>query len=275
MTENNLKKYTLSIGGLFRNEEDSIVEWIEHYLHHGTEHFYLIDDSSDDSSVEKIKPYIEKNIVTLFNYGNQWGRYKGRQQDLYNHYILPVIKETQWLLMVDVDEYVWSPIQINICELLMTQCMHLGQIQLETTLFGSSHFIEQPSNVVGNFIMRTQEHPTTSNGLGGYKYFVNTNFEFASLNVHHATFKDTETYENGNYFIITNPGFFVLNHYRIQSLDFWNNVKCTRGDSNDYLIRNLEEFYRLDINEVEDKRLYEQNKEWLDKEWLDKMPNKK
>jgi hypothetical protein len=42
-------------------------------------------------------------------------------------------------------------------------------------------------------------------------------------------------------------------------------VKCTRGDSNEFLTRNLEEFRRLDLNEVEDKRLYEQNKEWLDK----------
>ena len=125
MTETISKKYNLSVGALFRNEQDSIVEWIEHYLHHGVEHFYLIDDSSDDGTVEKIKPYIEKDIVTLFNCGNQWSRYTGRQRDLYNHYILPLIKETQWLLMIDLDEYVWSPIQINICDLLMKQFMEI------------------------------------------------------------------------------------------------------------------------------------------------------
>ena len=69
------KKYTLSVGAIFKNEEHCIVEWIEHYLHHGVDHFYLIDDSSADSSVEKCKPYIEKGIVTLFNEGNQWSIY--------------------------------------------------------------------------------------------------------------------------------------------------------------------------------------------------------
>jgi hypothetical protein len=264
MDENTIKKYKLSVGALFKNEQDSIVEWIEHYLHHGVEHFYLIDDSSDDSSVEKLKPYIETNIVSLFNYGNQWSNYSGRQRDMYNNYILPVIKETQWLLMVDLDEYVWSPIQINICELLMNQFICLAQIQLETTLFGSSNLIEQPKNIVGHFFMRTLEHPTTIAGLGGFKYFINTNFDFQSLNVHHATFTDIETYENGTYFIIAYSCHFVLNHYRIQSLNFWKNVKCTRGDSDNYMVRDLEEFHRLDINQVEDKRLYEQNKEWLD-----------
>ena len=270
MTETISKKYNLSVGALFRNEEDSIVEWIEHYLHHGVEHFYLIDDSSDDGTVEKIKPYIEKDIVTLFNCGNQWSRYTGRQRDLYNYYILPVIKETQWLLMIDLDEYVWSPIQMNICDLLMKRFMDLGQVQLESTLFGSSNLIEQPNNVVGNFIMRTLEHPTRSNCLGGYKYFINTNFDFRALNVHHATFEDVDTYQNGKYFIIADINFFILNHYRVQSLDFWMDVKCTRGDSNEFLTRNLEEFRRLDLNEVEDKRLYEQNKEWLDKMTIDK-----
>ena len=41
--------YKLSVGTIFKNEEHIIKEWIEHYLYHGVEHFYLIDDNSDDN----------------------------------------------------------------------------------------------------------------------------------------------------------------------------------------------------------------------------------
>ena len=258
------KKYKLSVGGIFKNEEHCIVEWIEHYLHHGVEHFYLIDDSSTDASVEKCKLYIEKGIVTLFNQGNQWSKYLGRQRDMYNHYILPLIKETQWLLMVDLDEFVWSPITHDLNDVLSRYCMTLGQIQMNNTLYGSSGFKEQPKNIVGHFLMRSSEHPTTKNGLGILKYFVNSDFEFCSLNLHHADFSNKDKYENSQYFIIIDPSFFILNHYRIQSRDFWVNIKCTRGDADNYRVRDMEEFYKFDVNEEEDRGLYEQNKTWLD-----------
>jgi hypothetical protein len=92
---------------------------------------------------------------------------------------------------------------------------------------------------------------------------VNSNFEFSSLNLHHATFLNKE-YENSSYFIVINNQYLILNHYRIQSLDFWEKVKCSRGDADHYRVRTLDDFYLYDINQVEDKRLYEQNKEWLD-----------
>jgi hypothetical protein len=256
------KKYKLSVGAMFKNEDHCIVEWIEHYLHHGVDHFYLIDDSSNDESFEKCKFYIEKGMITMFNQDKQWPYYLGRQRDLYNHYILPHVKETQWLLMVDLDEFLWSPRSINITELLMNQCMQIGQIQISCDHYGSSGFVEQPKNIVGHFFMRTKEQP--SEGIFGLrKYIVNSDFDFSSLNIHHADFTNKEKYENAKYFIVVNDNFLILNHYRIQSLHFWLNVKCTRGDSDNYRIRSIDDFNLYNVNEVEDKGLYEQNKEWL------------
>jgi hypothetical protein len=79
--------YTLSVGAMFKNEEHAIVEWIEHYLYHGVQHFYLINDGSTDTSVMKLQPYIDKGLVTLFNVDCKY--YLGRQMDLYNTHILP------------------------------------------------------------------------------------------------------------------------------------------------------------------------------------------
>ena len=50
--------YKLSVGALFKNESHSIKEWIKHYLYHGVEHFYLIDDGSTDNYLEEIQEFI-------------------------------------------------------------------------------------------------------------------------------------------------------------------------------------------------------------------------
>ncbi len=243
------KMYNLSVGCLFKNESHCMKEWIEHYLHHGVDHFYMINDNSNDDFMPILNPYINNNIVTLFNDNKSY--YTGRQRDMYNTFILPKIKETKWLLMIDMDEFVWSPTNINLNDILNT-FNHIGQIQIYDVLYGSNGFIEQPSLLVNSFTMR-QKEPRRH-----LKYFVNTNYEFSSLNVHHATF--VNKHDEIHHFKILDHHIFILNHYNCQSLTFWNDVKCTRGDSDNYLVRTPEDFIKLDCNEIEDLRLKEQNK---------------
>lgn len=247
-----MSKYKLSVGALFKNESHCIKEWIEHYRHHNVSHFYLIDDSSTDNSVEILDSYIKMGIVTLFN-GNNWPYYLGRQRDMYNQFIFPLIHETKWLLICDLDEFMWTNQSLHLTYML-DQCENLAQIQVEQTLFGSNGHIEQPKSLVASFTKRAQR-PT----LGNRKYFINTSFKFTSLNIHHATFEDIE-YEKNKFICLGSP-YFILNHYNCQSLDFWKNVKCTRGDGDNFRVRCENDFKELDINEFVDTELYEQNKD--------------
>jgi len=250
--------YELSVGCIFRNESHSIQEWIEHYLFHGFNHIYLINDGSDDDSCSIIEPYVKRGIVTLFN--ASWDRYIGRQRDMYNHYILPRLNETHWLLMCDMDEYMWSPEYIDLKKIL-ERCNHIGQIQVEHTLFGSSGHELQPTSIVGSFMRRSASSPT--NTPGNRKYFVNSSFKFSSLNIHHATFIDKKDEEN--HFILLNAPSFVLNHYSCQSHDFWLNVKCKRGDGDFWRIRTASDFAEIDLNDTFDDKLLKQNMPVLDK----------
>jgi hypothetical protein len=248
--------YTLAVGALFKNESQALKEWIDHYLFHGVEHFYLIDDASTDNSVSILQEYIDKDIVSLYSASCEY--YYGRQTDLYNKYILPHIKETEWLLMVDLDEFLWSPISIHLPDILKL-CYHYGQIQVCHTLFGSNGHIEQPKSIVEGFTKRSSQQPTHE-PIGNRKYFINTRFEFSSLVVHNAKFKDSKYDTDYNVFTCLGPDCFILNHYCCQSLNFWKEVKCTRGDSNHYAVRTEDHFKQMDINEVEDLRLLEQNR---------------
>lgn len=252
------KKYYLSVGCVFRNESDSILEWIQHYIYHGVEHFYMIDDTSSDDSILKIHPYIEAGWITLFH-GNNWPRHLGRQHEMYNHFILPYLPETQWLLMVDLDEYLWSQVNIDLKMVIKQISQTISQIQFYHTMFGSNGHISQPKNgIVQNFTKRTKEQPTNTGGI--IKYIVNSDYKYKSLNIHYADPIENK-YMEADYFRRFENPWFILNHYCCQSLDFWRDIKCTRGDGDYYLVRTMETFKHFDINDVEDRELANQNRD--------------
>ena len=247
--------HNLSVCTMFKNESHSIKEWVEHYLYRGVDHLYLINDASEDGFLEIIQPYIDQGKITLFDAKMDY--YLGRQRNLYTHFMLPRLKETKWLLVVDMDEYMWSPCSINMANFLLRDFSHLAQVQVRHSLYGSNGHIKHPTNIVESFTMRNDPSPCE----GNIKYFINTEFEFSYLNIHHATFAnvDDETHR----FKMFGPEHFVLNHYCCQSLEHWVNIKCTRGDGDHYRVRTESDFYEVDKNVVEDMGLVEQNREIL------------
>ena len=250
--------YKLSVGAVFKNEEHAIVEWIEHYLLHGADHFYLVDDQSTDTSVAKLQPYIDKGLVTLIP--TTWGRYLGRQRAMYSHYFLPVIKESEWFLIVDLDEFVWSPTYFKLPDFLDT-VKHLAQVQMSVTIFGSNGHMKQPKSIVGGFTKRSADIITKEPAC--FKYFINTAFGFTQLNVHHANFENPNDFnERFQRFMYS---FLQLNHYSVQSREIWEKVKTTRGDCDEYLQRNDDHWNLSNQNDVEDFGLAEQNKELIAK----------
>ena len=239
--------FKLSVGAMFKNESLIIKEWLDHYIYNGVEHFYLVDDNSDDNYLSIIQPYIDKGLITLF-ISKDWSYYLGRQRAIYNTFILPEINNTTWLLMVDLDEYAWSPKYINLTDML-DQCSNYGQIQVNATFFGSNNHITQPKSIIESFTKRTVEINNAN-----IKYFLNTKFGFSSLNVHDATFIDDNHYDI-KYFIILGKEYFRINHYSCQSFEYWKNVKCTRGDGDHYRVRTVEDFSDIDYNEEYDNDL--------------------
>jgi hypothetical protein len=244
--------HTLSVGAMFKNEEAALGEWLDHYIHHGVQHFYLIDDKSTDESVSVVKPYIDRGYVSLFVVDHPY--YLGRQHDLYNKHILPNISETR-LLIVDLDEFMWSPRAIDLKEVL-AQLDHVAQVQVTHTLFGSNGHDTRPTGgLVASYTRRARHCPTEV--PGNHKYFINsTRADVSSLGVHHAEFVRRD---DAPYYMM-DASWFILNHYCCQSREFWRETKCTRGDADEYRVRTMADFEQYDLNDVEDIQLLEQNR---------------
>jgi len=157
------------------------------------------------------------------------------------------------MLLIDLDEFVWSTLDTDLRNVLR-MCDTLGQVQIREQLFGSNGHITQPKSLVESFTRRAKKQDNR-------KYFVHSTHTFKSLNVHHADFINEGDVRDVHKCMFIDEKFFVYNHYKCQSRELWDTVKCTRGDSDSYLLKTPADFDTFDINEVEDRRLYLQNRE--------------
>jgi len=270
-------KYYLSIAAIFKNESWNLKEWILHYKHHGVDHIYLVNDFSDDDYLPVIQPFIDEGFVTLFQ-NDIREKYVGRQVDLNNKYFLPVCNETQWIAQIDLDEFIYSPKCIDLKE-VFKKYENYGTVISNWVWFNSNDFLKQPKGIVKNFIKRAefgervwmthrshaaingQEEPEWFN-LWAPKSIANTKFNVKSFNIHNITTDGPSI--NLSFVGKPNDPEILINHYQIQSREFWEKVKMTRGALNNWYASNARgwhTFYSLDVGDIIDMTLSEQNKE--------------
>jgi hypothetical protein len=231
----------LAIIAIFKNESHILKEWIEHHLNMGVDKFLLIDNGSSDNYLHIIKKYIDENKVTLKIDETKW-----KQNELYNKYYLHECKNYDWVMVIDLDEFVYSKNGFNkITDYLDTVKSDIDAVTMHWKLFGSSGHIKQPNNVIKNF---TAMKNKISTDLGHRKNIIRGNL-IKNLNQHrciiHKKNKKMITPDNNileyehiannylneiDYDKIISKGYLNLNHYQYQSYDFWMNVKCKRGD---------------------------------------------
>jgi hypothetical protein len=254
--------YYFSIGAVFKNEAHILKEWIEHYIHHGVDHIYLINDFSTDNFEPILKPYIEQKYVTLYNCEIN-KKYLNRQSDIYNVYFKSILHQSKWFGILDLDEFLYSPIEIDIKNVLK-KYEHYNLLHVNWVHFGSSNFETQPKNVVDSFVYRGH-YNSNKNGPNGrynsYKSIVKTNGD-VTLGIHSHTYNAVSNGKNVSFNEENTP--LLINHYTIQSKEYWQNVKMTRGDCDYYYDtngwkRSMQLFNELDVNDIFDDRLKKQN----------------
>ncbi|MGA8163723.1 MAG: glycosyltransferase family 92 protein [Waddliaceae bacterium] len=114
-TRKKKKKYYLSLCAIFRDEARFLKEWIEFHRLVGVEHFYLINHLSGDDYKSVLAPYIKRKIVELHQCKHQItdpGRWSSIQTSAYQKIIDKSAKETEWLTILDTDEFLF-PVKEN------------------------------------------------------------------------------------------------------------------------------------------------------------------
>ncbi len=256
------RKYYFSIGVMFKNESHILREWVEHYIFHGANHIYMINDGSTDDFWNILKPYLDSGFVTVYD-SSDFPHFTNRQEVLYNLFFLDKARETDWFAILDMDEFLFSPFDVDLKKILK-RLEHFSQIGVGWLFFSSNDLLVQPKSVVQGFTKRA--HSKRFTGSGVYKKSVVASRFLKTFGVHHHKLKKGTEVDFANFQKFKNP-FFLINHYYVQSREAWSK-KQKRGSSNSYgpsIHRTWDKFHHFDIGDVEDLRLYEQNKEIIEK----------
>ena len=258
----------ICIVSVFKNEGHAIREWIDHHIKEGVDTFFLTDNGSTDTY--DIQDYIDSGHVIL-----RIDDKKGAQGEHINYY-LKEAKKYEWVIVIDLDEFIYSRLGFKTMkDYLKTVPKDIYLIQLPWKIFGSNHHIKQPKSIIRGFTRR-KKHKT----IFFFPDYIETKCiargsKLVNLGIHVPTIKDidfvnhrTMTSDNSD---VKNSATFViitenilktsclhLNHYRIQSWDFFRKVKMTRGDALSKRIdtfRDKKYFKTMDYNDMVDTEL--------------------
>lgn len=241
----------LCVVAIFKNEGHILREWLDHYRKEGVSKFFLINNGSDDDGWKQATADANDVQVVLLP--------EKHMQTVHYNRILSCAKKFKWVMVVDLDEFVYARgAHRTIPSFLRTLSPEIDQVLIGWTMFGSNGHDVQPKSVINSFTRR-YHHKDSPSYFSNPKYIARTEF-ILELGVHSA-----KTIRGTVHKIapasLTEP--LRLNHYAIQSKEFFRNVKMKRGDASvlkNELVRTWNYFDKYDVNHILDTELREKRR---------------
>ena len=238
--------YYLSVLATFKNETMNLKLWLDHYLWQGAEHFYLIDNGSTDEPLNILQEYIDKGIVT-YHYLSEKHKQQEHYRNVFDHERLK--EKTVWLAVCDLDEFFYGVDQKLVYKIKSLE-NNFDYILCNWKMFGSDGYITQPKDI------RTDITHCAEKLWNETKYIFKTNAIKNSSNISVHWLVDIP-YIHKRRIRYANK-LIRLNHYPIQSLEFFKKVKMIRGDATSKTsdnVRDLSYFERYNYKETTDETL--------------------
>lgn len=282
-------KYKLSVCLCIKNESKHIFDFIEHYIKQGVEHFYIINNDSDDNLEKKIQESCYNFLVTLMKYegeidiNNSYSEINGLRA-VYNKLLYNIItNETEWAIIVDIDEFMYGKNGLNIKTFLEKVDNDVGCIYVIWNIMTSNTVKNEFSNKFSinsnNFrrlnydlINSLSYNIKNANDFG--KSIFRTSMLKGHINLHKQHFSYGKVinnygenknlwYDNGNQIEYSENNFkninISLNHYVIRNYDDYNKKK-TQFESNNkqrnvllngvFELLELDDIYFVTDNEI-------------------------
>ena len=200
---------------IFKDEAFTIAEWMSHYRWQGAKHFFLIDNGSSDDWMNELGALGDVTVTTRPE--------KYKQTEHYDSY-LPVLRKEHmcdWALVVDIDEYLYAkPPTSNLAEFFALVPSDVKEVVVQWTMFGSSGLSLQPESVRCSFTWR---------GDVAGSHLTKSAIRVSRLDQFGVHSHGENILSPDNLWPIDS---LQLNHYSIQSREYFEKVKMNRGDVN-------------------------------------------
>lgn len=231
-------KYFLSVYCRFRDESIYLREFIEWHLLQGVEHFYMVDHLSKDYPLGVLNPYITKGIVSYSRYTEELPR-SGSGQDhstvfirMGNQLLSQVRGETQWLAVLDSDEFLVPAPTVRIPQLLTT-FQQYPALAINWQMFGTSNVERVPPNrlLLETMTLRADRDYEMNRHV---KVIIQPHLT-AGMGIHNCIYVNNTHAVNTNYEPVTTSfntpiltDKLKLHHYFSRDLEFLRTVKAPR-----------------------------------------------
>jgi hypothetical protein len=234
----------LDVLAIMKNESMNIEEWVDHYLWMGANRICLIDNGSTDDTYAKALHLQSQGKVSVIQLPRP---HRQRLHTWTAYERFRIAEHADWVLIADMDEFWFCPngdtLPRALADFPETDLIYCNWVQ-----FGSGGLVKHPPSVREGFTLRRP-------GLDiNTKYICRTAAVTAPTDLHIHRVRGGRRLR-----MVRNPPQFQLNHYSIQSLEFFQSVKMTRGDAGGKAkdsMRDMDYFRKHDEGCVEtDRRL--------------------
>ena len=131
----------LSVVTIMRNEGKYVKEWLDYHILVGVERFYIYDNESTDNLADVLEPYIKQGIVVYKYFPGD--KKNGIQAQAYMDCIQNYKNETQWLAIIDADEFI-VPMKHNTVPELLKDYESVPGLSINWLMFDSNGHDKKP-----------------------------------------------------------------------------------------------------------------------------------
>jgi hypothetical protein len=226
-------KYYISLVAIFQNEARFLKEWIEFYRLMGVEHFYLYNHLSSDEYMDILEPYIKNGIVELKQVTKKPKNLKEWniiQTTAYTDAVIRTKDSSEWLIVVDTDEFLFPIKDKNLVELLKKYDDYAA-LSVDWKIFGSGDVekIESDKLLIESLTKSTDQEDLRVKTIVKPRYvdkFKHPHFPFLLP----CYSQVTENFEffRGAFAPKETRNIVTINHYWARDLEFFKSHKLAR-----------------------------------------------
>lgn len=256
-------KLSASICAISKNEGRYILEWVAFHKAIGVSHIFLYDNESTDNSVELLKPFIIEGFLTVIHWPSECA--SSSQLSAYRHFTNFLAKNSEWIIFLDIDEFI-NLKKHDYIEAFLTDYGDVSGVAINWRMFGDNGEVSYRQ---GLLMDRFSKASRTEFGPNQHvKTFVRSS-DMQTPDIHKPQIIDgkktvtanrEEVYPYPSCLSMTvNHDIAQINHYFVKSHEEWT-TKRMRGradlaqDRPDY-VSPEEEFDGYNRNEEEDRSI--------------------
>ncbi|MEO6523831.1 MAG: glycosyltransferase family 92 protein [Mucilaginibacter sp.] len=212
--------------GIAKDEEKFLDEWLVYHKMLGIDHFVLYDNSPELPLKKLLKFHSE--YVTVIPWTGDLTSHN--QLDAYRHAAANYILAFEWVIFLDVDEFIVLRQHSNLSSFL-SEFQTASAISLNWHVFGHNGYYDDPEILITSALTRRMFMPSIR-----VKTFTKVKDILEITSPHHCKLKsgirvDANNHSFKNEIYLNKTVKAHINHYQCRSFSRWVG-RATRGDAN-------------------------------------------